>query len=959
LNRKHSLQKFSLASETNETNNIQIFSKFGKKSVFLGQSLSYLLIWRDISLPPVFYKNAISPYMKFPFSVLANAHSDISFDRFFFRKEQEKKGLNNQKKTNILEAPLLPFSFSSEKTRIKKQKISANWPLIFVNKNISQNERNKKFPGYSEFNINTSESIYDVSVEQEAFQKYGKVYNTWLHSSNNFNFLKKKRLFSKETKQNSQHLFQEKNLSSLLTTTRKQIEQLDSYKSDSYLVQNFSIGKFFPHKKAFMHYWVFPFAGFIGYSFLVNSIQLTLSNNSIPLERSLPKNSIQAFLTKEFQIPYLFNNALDSYGGKKESNEGSSNLYFFEKKKLGETTKIKMLNELFFYKEKNKEPFVSKKLFKPSLLNLSTIKETSPNFRYIPFLFLNNNQVLFFSEEKEVLTKNKVSFSMLQNSIYLQKSITLNRNKSEKNFLTSQPINNQTKTTFLLTSSLKKHQLDYDSFLSNKINRNKTLSNQINKISSGLDLYNIFSSNVRNPNCNLKFPEKLLPINDENKTRVLDGKSRELKFDCSLTIPLLSYNKASTILDSFYQKLLLNRKKFQNTKKTLTNKTTLTSTLKEELLLPSYNGERFLFYKKKRVEKEWNSLELNVSKHKEDKMVNLYKLYWTYQKFLNKTKFQTKQSMISLISESPFFQILNLIKKSHEWNSSELLVPKNSIPKLSFLDKKIIGQNNNVFLKILYQKMNNQNESFQISHKPFDFAKEFHSLDSIFIKRKSPIFMSYLNFNKNISFLSKSATNDCFMPVFLSSEKVIKEKNKNLLINESFQKNKNTVSRGDWNSINSNEALNQNDLLNNRKTQKKNFKTKTTFEYFLKNIIVKLSLIFKKKQIFLLNQHNSNEDLYQSSDFNKTFGKKKVVKRLFEKKKHNFLVYIKNIENRRREKIFRTYLSCKSISKSSNVISKKNNISLKASYFSLKKKKQNISTGLSFSEKFQKKNKKN
>jgi SpoVK/Ycf46/Vps4 family AAA+-type ATPase len=932
LNRKHSFQKFSLASETNETNDIRIFSKFGKKSVFLGQSLSYLLIWRDISLPPVFYKNAISPYMKSPFIVLANAHSDVSFDRFFFKKEQGKKGLNNKIKTNTIETALLPFFVSSEKARIQKQKLSAKWPYICVNKNRSQNDKNQKFSGYSEFSLNTSESIYDVSVEQEAFQKYGKVYNTWFHSSNNFNFLKKKKLFSKESKQSSQHPSKKKKFSSFLTTPRKQIEQLDSYKSDSYLVQNFSIGKFFPHKKAFMHYWVFPFAGFIGYSFLVNSTQLTSS-----------KNSLQAFPTKEFQIPSILNNVLNPSVGEKESN--SSNL-----------------NQLFFYKEKNKEPFVS--LFKPSLLNLSTIKQKSPNFRYIPFLFLNNNQVLFFSEEKEVLTKNKVSFSMLQNSIYLQKSIIFNKNKSNKDFLTSQPIKNQKKTTFLLNSSLEKHQSDYDSFLSNRTNPNKTLDNSINKISNGLDLYNVFFSNVKNPNCDLKFPEKLLPINHENKNRALDGERRELTSDFSLTLPLLSYTKASTILDSFYQKLLLNRKKFQNKEKTLTNKTTVTSTLNEKFLLPSENVEYFSFLK----EKEWNSLELKVPNSKEEKMINLNKLYWTCQKFLNKTKFQSKQSMILLISESPFFQIINLIKKSHDSIASELSVPKNSVPKLLLLDKKIIGQNNHAFLKIFYQKINKKNEFFQISHKPFDFAKEFHSfgtlsskefhcLDSIFIKRKSPIFMSYLNFNKNISDVAKGTTNGCLMPFFLSSEKVIKEKNKSLSINESFKKMKNIVPRGDWNFVNSNKTLNQNDFFNYRKIQKRNFNTKNTFEYFLKNIIVKLSLIFKKNQIFLLNQHNSNEDFYQSSDFNKTVGKKKVVKRLFEKKNHNFLVYIKNIENRRREKIFRTYLSCKSIFKNSNVISKRNNVSLRVSHFSLTKKKQNMSTGLTFSDKLKKKNK--
>ena len=90
--------------------------------------------------------------------------------------------------------------------------------------------------------------------------------------------------------------------------------------------QNNFVGDFFPHKKAFMHYWILPFVGFVGYCFL------TPNQFNSKQQSSFLSNKISNF------TEHLSNNSLFKF----ENNIISKQNYSISQKQLKELEKNEM-----------------------------------------------------------------------------------------------------------------------------------------------------------------------------------------------------------------------------------------------------------------------------------------------------------------------------------------------------------------------------------------------------------------------------------------------------------------------------------------------------------------------------------------------------------------------------------------------------------------------------------------
>lgn len=222
---------------------------------------------------------------------------------------------------------------------------------------------------------NTFKSSTDFrSVQKNSFvlvQKKEKKSKFFSKNTKYFNFLTSQKfhsLFLKKRKEKKSSLYPLKDKKTLVFFKKRKTNQRISqnFKNESFLPQNSSfelfrnlnflksqkIGEFFPTKKNFIQYWIFPFLGVL-FFFSQNTSFLFLQKSPVSFsEMKKGQKSINFFSFDSFQTPLFFAGALPYQKNqflfleKSDKNHMKPFEYSFSHKNLNETKIFQNLEKL-------------------------------------------------------------------------------------------------------------------------------------------------------------------------------------------------------------------------------------------------------------------------------------------------------------------------------------------------------------------------------------------------------------------------------------------------------------------------------------------------------------------------------------------------------------------------------------------------------------------------------------
>jgi len=666
--------------------------------------------------------------------------------------------------------------------------------------------------------------------------------------------------FLLNTFENKQNLFSKKT---------KMYQKTDIFRNKISLPFQINPGTFFPQKKVFMQYWIFPLVGFVGLTWNksenlftpIKDISVSEIETSFDSSFYFPiKNPKQQFDAKNafYQKNNIFVKKNNSFNQKRKSTIFEE-YYFIAQTELQtkiQTLTSNSLNEVPQSKI-NIEYFKTLQSINSDLTKLVHIKDVNyfgkekNILKYFPFF---NKKTHF----KDFSAFHKSSFSFSKNNVLLEKKLCFfsktnevcRRKAKQKTFYKN--------TFFLYEKSPKKILLfpfDKTSFFDSK-KKSKPLTNFV------------FLKQIKQePFCSIINIPKIFKIQPNKNTN-----KNTLK-----NMPIYSYEKAKVLLDNVLKMMELNTndlnienlssikniEKLKNQSYIINNSLSKSNLLNKFTLLNSMNLTSVAFFPQPKVTRQTLFIEKNKvysekEEKKEDKSLLLSNTQKHWLKTNQKNQFILKKIPAKLKFDLDKFLFLkkfcSLVEKNKEQKEEKEEKEDHKILKLN-LDAHFKNLN---FLKFKFKSIkegnplntidiqNIKNKIFEISI--LNYWKNSLNLLNLYEKK---MYSPSLIKGKDSTFFPRKNFSLENSKIFVFSKNIDFNNKKNLILNKSFLKKLVNLQK---------QILELNEKHKNEKNESEIFITT-----FNNPILVSGSLISSEMQMKSLMSTNVLNDLYQKS----------------------------------------------------------------------------------------------